>query len=144
MVAAFSGTQYDTGLNLEALQDIAAYFREVHKKYKRFESDFTGVDTRVQTNQIPGGMISNLANQLKEQGALDRMDEVLDEVPRVRADFGYPPLVTPTSQIVGTQAVLNVISGKKYKVITNETKAYLGGKYGKALGEINEDVRKLH
>ncbi len=143
MVAAFSGTQYDTGLNLEALQDIAAYFREVRKKYKRFESDFTGVDTRVQTNQIPGGMISNLANQLKEQGALDRMDEVLDEVPLVRADFGYPPLVTPTSQIVGTQAVLNVISGKKYKVITNETKMYLAGKYGKALGEINEDVRKL-
>ena len=143
MVAAFTGTQFDTGLNLEALQDIAAYFREVRKKYKRFESDFTGVDTRVQTNQIPGGMISNLANQLKEQGALDRMDEVLDEVPRVRADFGYPSLVTPTSQIVGTQAVLNVVSGKKYKVITNETKAYLGGMYGKALGEINADVRKL-
>ena len=143
MVAAFSGTEFDTGLDLDLLQDIASYFRNIRKKYKRFESDFTGVDTRVQSNQIPGGMISNLANQLKEQGALDRMDEVLEEVPRVRKDFGYPPLVTPTSQIVGTQAVLNVVSGKKYKVITNETKAYLAGQYGKALGEINPDVRKL-
>ncbi len=143
MVAAFSGTEFDTGLDLDLLQDIASYFRKIRKKYKRFESDFTGVDTRVQSNQIPGGMISNLANQLKEQGALDRMDEVLEEVPRVRKDFGYPPLVTPTSQIVGTQAVLNVVSGKKYKVITNETKAYLAGQYGKALGEINPDVQKL-
>jgi len=143
MVAAFAGTELDTGLNLDLLQDIAAYFRDVRKKYTRFESDFTGVDTRVQSNQIPGGMISNLAHQLKEQGALGRMDEVMDEVPRVRADFGYPPLVTPTSQIVGTQAVLNVISRKKYKVITNETKAYLKGMYGRSLGEINKDVRRL-
>ncbi len=143
MVAAFAETEFDTELNLDLLQDIAAYFRDVRKKYARFESDFTGVDTRVQSNQIPGGMISNLAHQLKEQGALGRMDEVMDEVPRVRADFGYPPLVTPTSQIVGTQAVLNVISGKKYKVITNETKAYLKGMYGRSLGEINKDVRRL-
>ncbi len=143
MVAAFAGSEYDTGLDLELLQEIAAYFREVRKKYKRFESDFTGVDTRVFINQIPGGMISNLANQLRDQGALDKMDEVLDEVPRVRKDFGYPPLVTPTSQIVGTQAVLNVVSGKKYKVITNETKAYLKGMYGKPLGPVNEEVRKL-
>jgi len=143
MVAAFAGTEYDTGLDLVALQDVAAYFREVRKKYSRFESEVTGVDTRVLINQIPGGMISNLANQLKEQNALDRMDQVLEEIPRVRKDFGYPPLVTPTSQIVGTQAVLNVVSGKKYKVITSETKGYLQGMYGKALGEINEDVRKL-
>ena len=143
MVAAFAGTEYDTGLNLEALQDIAAYFREVRKKYKRFESASTGVDTRVFVNQIPGGMISNLANQLRDQGALEKMDEVLEEIPRVRKDFGYPPLVTPTSQIVGTQAVLNVISGKKYKVITNETKSYLKGMYGRPLGVVNEDVRKL-
>jgi len=143
MVAAFADTGFDPELDLDLLQDIAAYFREVRKKYRRFESDFTGVDTRVQINQIPGGMISNLANQLKEQGALDRMNEVLGEVPRVRADFGYPPLVTPTSQIVGTQAVLNVISGKKYKVITNETRAYLAGRYGKALGETNAEVRAL-
>ncbi|ATX82378.1 pyruvate carboxylase subunit B [Mariprofundus ferrinatatus] len=143
MVAAFAGTEYDTGLDLVALQAVAAHFREVRKKYSRFESDATRMDTRVFINQIPGGMISNLANQLKEQGAQDKMDEVLDEIPRVRKDFGYPPLVTPTSQIVGTQAVLNVVSGKKYKVITNETKSYLKGMYGKALGIINEDVRKL-
>lgn len=143
MVAAFADSEFDTGLDLELLQEIAAYFRDVRKKYKRFESDVTGVDTRVLTNQIPGGMISNLAHQLKEQGALDKMDQVLEEIPRVRKDFGYPPLVTPTSQIVGTQAVLNVISGKKYKVITSETKGYLKGMYGKALGEINEEVRKL-
>jgi len=143
MVAAFTGSEFDTGLDLELLQEIAAYFRDVRKKYSRFESDVTGVDTRVLINQIPGGMISNLANQLKEQGALDKMDAVLAEIPRVRKDFGYPPLVTPTSQIVGTQAVLNVVSGKKYKVITSETKGYLEGMYGKPLGEVNEDVRKL-
>jgi len=143
MVAAFAGGKFDTGLDLQALQDVAAYFREVRKKYARYESDVTGVDTRVFINQIPGGMISNLANQLREQDALDKMDQVLEEIPRVRKDFGYPPLVTPTSQIVGTQSVLNVISGKKYKVITNETKGYLKGMYGKALGEINPVVREL-
>jgi len=143
MVAAFAGSEFDTGLDIDALQDIAAYFREVRKKYARYESHVTGVDTRVFVNQIPGGMISNLANQLREQGALDKMDQVLDEIPRVRKDFGYPPLVTPTSQIVGTQAVLNVISGKKYKVITNETKGYLKGMYGRPLGQVNEDVRKM-
>jgi pyruvate carboxylase subunit B len=143
MVAAFAGGDFDTGLDLELLQEIAAYFRDVRKKYKRFESNMTSVDTRVLINQIPGGMISNLANQLKEQGALDKMDEVLDEIPRVRKDFGYPPLVTPTSQIVGTQAVLNVVSGKKYKVITSETKGYLKGMYGQPLGEVNKEVRKL-
>ncbi|MBF0281517.1 MAG: sodium-extruding oxaloacetate decarboxylase subunit alpha [Zetaproteobacteria bacterium] len=143
MVAAFSGTEFDTGLDLILLQEIAAYFRNIRKKYKRFESDVTGVDTRVFINQIPGGMISNLAIQLREQNASDRMDEVLDEIPKVRKDFGYPPLVTPTSQIVGTQAVLNVVSGKKYKVITNETKSYLKGLYGQPLGEINDEVRKL-
>jgi len=142
MVAAFAGTEYETGLDLNALQDVAAYFRDVRKKYARFESDVTRVDTRVFVNQIPGGMISNLANQLKEQGAGDKMDQVLEEITNVRKDFGYPPLVTPTSQIVGTQAVLNVVSGKKYKVITEETKNYLKGMYGKALGEINADVQK--
>jgi len=142
MVAAFAETEYDTGLDLNALQDVAAYFRDVRKKYARFESDVTRVDTRVFVNQIPGGMISNLANQLKEQGALDKMDDVMDEITRVRKDFGYPSLVTPTSQIVGTQAVLNVVSGKKYSVITEETKNYLKGMYGKALGDINKDVQK--
>jgi len=143
MVAAFQGGPYDTGLDIELLQEIACYFKDVRKKYARFESHVTGVDTRVFVNQIPGGMISNLANQLRDQGALDRMDEVLEEIPRVRKDFGYPPLVTPTSQIVGTQAVLNVVSGNKYKVITNETKSYLKGMYGQPLGTVNEEVRKL-
>jgi pyruvate carboxylase subunit B len=118
MVVAFRETPYDTGLNLEQLQEIGFYFREVRRKYHQFESEFTGLDTRVQVNQVPGGMISNLSNQLKEQDALSRMNEVLAEIPRVREDLGYPPLVTPTSQIVGTQAVLNVITGERYKSIT--------------------------
>ncbi|MDP3419774.1 MAG: biotin/lipoyl-containing protein, partial [Thiobacillus sp.] len=108
-----------------------------------YESEFTGTDTRVLINQVPGGMISNLANQLKEQGALDRMDAVLEEIPRVREDLGFPPLVTPTSQIVGTQAALNVLTGARYKSITNEVKLYLQGRYGQAPGHINEEVRKM-
>jgi pyruvate carboxylase subunit B len=143
IVAALQGTEYDTGLNLVALQEITAYFREVRKKYWQFESDFTGVDTRVLVNQVPGGMISNLSNQLKEQGALKRMDEVLAEIPRVREDLGFPPLVTPTSQIVGTQAVLNVLTGARYKSVTTEVKSYLLGHYGKAPGNINEQVKSL-
>ncbi|WP_375740739.1 sodium-extruding oxaloacetate decarboxylase subunit alpha [Pseudomonas boanensis] len=142
MVAALRGTPYDTGLDLELIQEIGLYFYAVRKKYHQFESDFTGVDTRVQVNQVPGGMISNLANQLKEQGALNRMNEVLEEIPRVRADLGYPPLVTPTSQIVGTQAFFNVLAGERYKTITNEVKLYLQGRYGKAAGEINEELRR--
>ena len=142
MVAALKGTEYDTGLDMELLQEIGFYFFEVRKKYARFESEYTGVDTRVQINQIPGGMISNLANQLREQGALDRMNDVLAEVPRVREDLGYPPLVTPTSQIVGTQAVLNVLTGERYKNITNEVKYYLQGRYGKTPGAINTVVRQ--
>src|SRR5690554_6701148 len=120
MVAALKGTPYDTGLDLELIQEISMYFMEVRKKYHQFESPFTGVDTRVQINQVPGGMMSNLANQLKEQGALNRINEVFDEIPRVRADLGYSPLVTPRSQIVGTQAVFNVMAGERYKTITNE------------------------
>ena len=143
IVAAFKGTEYDTGLDLGALQEVTAYFREVRKKYWQFESEFTGVDTRVLVNQVPGGMISNLSNQLKEQGALNRMDDVLAEIPKVREDLGFPPLVTPTSQIVGTQAVLNVMTGERYKSITNEVKSYLLGHYGKAPGKVNEAVRKL-
>ena len=143
IVAAFHGTEYDTGLNLVAIQEITAYFREVRKKYWQFESDFTGVDTRVLVNQVPGGMISNLSNQLKEQGALGRIDEVLAEIPRVRKDLGFPPLVTPTSQIVGTQAVLNVLTGARYKSVTNEVKNYLLGHYGKAPGPIDMDVKNL-
>lgn len=142
LVAALRDTRHDTKLDLELLQEIGAYFYQVRSKYSRFESEYTGIDTRVQVNQIPGGMVSNLANQLKEQGALDRMNDVLAEVPRVREDLGYPPLVTPTSQIVGTQAVLNVLTGQRYKSITNEVKFYLQGRYGRAPGPVNAIVRQ--
>ena len=143
MVAALKGTEYDTGLDLPLLQEIGFYFYEVRKKYHQFESEFTGLDTRVQVNQVPGGMISNLSNQLKEQGALQRMNEVLEEIPRVRKELGYPPLVTPTSQIVGTQAVLNVLTDERYKTITNEVKLYMQGRYGKALGEVSPQVQHM-
>ena len=143
MVAALRGTRFDTGLDLPALQEIGMYFYEVRKKYHQYESDYTGVDTRVQVNQIPGGMISNLANQLRDQNALDRMNEVLEEVPRVRKDLGYPPLVTPTSQIVGAQAVLNVLTGERYQTITKEVKLYLQGGYGRPPAEVDPElVRK--
>ncbi len=142
MVAALRGTPYDTGLDLELLQEIGLYFYGVRKKYHQFESEFTSVDTRVQVNQVPGGMMSNLANQLKEQGALDRINEVFAEIPRVREDLGFPPLVTPTSQIVGTQAVFNVLAGERYKTITNEVKLYLQGRYGKAPGTINHKLQQ--
>jgi len=142
MVAALKGTEFDTGLDLELLQDIGMYFHAVRKKYHQYESEFTGVDTRVQVNQVPGGMMSNLANQLKEQGALDRIQDVFAEIPRVREDLGFPPLVTPTSQIVGTQAVFNVLAGERYKTITNEVKLYLQGRYGQAPGKINEKLQR--
>jgi pyruvate carboxylase subunit B len=142
MVAALKGSEYDTGLDLELLQEIGLYFYAVRKKYHQFESEFTAVDTRVQVNQVPGGMMSNLANQLKEQGALSRINEVFAEIPRVREDLGFPPLVTPTSQIVGTQAVFNVLAGERYKTITNEVKLYLQGRYGLAPGKIDEKLRR--
>ncbi|AOV17069.1 oxaloacetate decarboxylase subunit alpha [Acidihalobacter aeolianus] len=142
MVAALAGTPFDTGLDLALLQDIGLYFHEIRKKYHQFESEYTGVDTRVLTSQLPGGMISNLVNQLREQGAIDRFAEVLAEIPRVREDLGYPPLVTPSSQIVGTQAVLNVLTGKRYKTITNEVKMYFQGRYGRAPGRVNPVVRR--
>ncbi|HQT00180.1 MAG: oxaloacetate decarboxylase subunit alpha [Hydrogenophilales bacterium 16-64-46] len=143
LVAALAGTEYDTGLSLPLLEEISAYFKEVRRKYWQFESEFTGTDTRSLVNQVPGGMISNLANQLKEQGAIDKMDAVLEEIPRVREDLGYPPLVTPTSQIVGTQAALNVLTGARYKSVTNEVKLYLQGRYGAAPGQVSEAIRKL-
>lgn len=142
LVAALRGTEFDTGLNLPALQEVGFFFQEVRKKYHQFESEFTGIDTRVQVNQVPGGMISNLSNQLREQGALTRMNDVLHEIPKVREDLGFPPLVTPTSQIVGTQAVLNVLTGQRYKTITNEVKLYLQGRYGKPPGPVNETLRQ--
>jgi pyruvate carboxylase subunit B len=140
MVAALRGTPYDTRLELPQFVPIAEHFREVRRKYHQFESDFTGVDAEILTSQIPGGMLSNLAAQLAEQNALDKMKQVLEEVPRVRADMGYPPLVTPSSQIVGTQATLNVLTGERYKVITNETKNYFRGLYGRPPGQLNTDV----
>ncbi|PKK86598.1 MAG: oxaloacetate decarboxylase subunit alpha [Thermoplasmata archaeon HGW-Thermoplasmata-1] len=141
-VAALKGTKYDTGLDLNLISEVAEHFNSIRGKYAQFESKFTGVDPNVLKFQIPGGMISNLANQLKEANALDKMDAVLAEVPRVRKDFGYPPLVTPSSQIVGTQAVLNVIGGERYKMTSKETKDYLAGRYGKPAGEIDAEVRK--
>jgi pyruvate carboxylase subunit B len=142
MVAALRNTPFDTGLDLDALQAIGLYFREVRKKYAQFESDYTGPDTRVQVYQVPGGMISNLYTQLREQGALDRIDDVFAEIPRVRKDLGYPPLVTPTSQIIATQAVLNVLTGKRYETITNEVKLYLQGHYGKAPASFDAAVQR--
>ncbi|WP_250657089.1 sodium-extruding oxaloacetate decarboxylase subunit alpha [Alkalimarinus coralli] len=141
-VAALKGTPYDTGLDLAQLTEISDYFKEVRKKYHQFESEFTQEDVSVQINQVPGGMMSNLANQLKEQHALDRIREVFDEIPRVRKDLGFPPLVTPTSQIVGTQAVYNVLSGERYKTITNEVKRYLQGGYGQAPADVDKALQK--
>ncbi len=141
-VAALKGTDYDTGIELDKLTEIADYFREVRKKYHQFESEFTREDISVQINQVPGGMMSNLANQLKDQNALDRIRDVFNEIPKVREDLGYPPLVTPTSQIVGTQAVYNVLAGERYKTITNEVKRYLQGGYGQPPAPVNEAVRR--
>jgi pyruvate carboxylase subunit B len=141
LVAALRDTPYDTGLDMTRFVPIAEHFRSVRRKYRQFESDFTGVDAEILTSQIPGGMLSNLAAQLAQQNALDKMKEVLDEVPRVRKDMGYPPLVTPSSQIVGTQATLNVMTGERYKVITNETKNYFLGLYGKAPGPLDPEIR---
>jgi oxaloacetate decarboxylase alpha subunit len=140
VVAALKGTPRDTGLDLDALEEISDYFKEVRKHYAQFESNFIGVDINILKSQIPGGMISNMENQLKEQNALDKMDEVLEEVPRVRKDLGYPPLVTPTSQIVGSQATLNVLTGERYKIITKETRECVLGKYGKLPAEIDPEL----
>lgn len=142
MVAALAGTEHDTGMDVGLLKEISEYFRGVRKKYAAFESAFTAVDPDVLVWQIPGGMISNLSSQLRDQGALDRMEEVLAEVPRVRKELGYPPLVTPTSQIVGTQATLNVLMGR-YKMITKETKAYVQGFYGRPPGPVDPEVQRL-
>jgi pyruvate carboxylase subunit B len=142
-VASLKGTVWDTGLDLALLQEIANYFRDVRKKYHQYESEFTREDVSVQINQVPGGMMSNLANQLKDQDALERIYEVFEEIPRVRKDLGYPPLVTPTSQIVGTQAVLNVLSGERYKSITNEVKRYMAGGYGRPPAPVDPKIQAL-
>ncbi|ADG13068.1 oxaloacetate decarboxylase alpha subunit [Methanocaldococcus infernus ME] len=143
MVVAFKGTKYDTGLDLKLLNEIRDYFIKIREKYKLLISPHSQiVDARVLVYQIPGGMLSNLISQLKEQGALDKFEEVLKEVPRVRKDLGYPPLVTPTSQIVGTQAVLNVLTEERYKIITNEVANYVKGLYGKPPAPINPELLK--
>lgn len=141
VVAMLQGTARDTQLNLEHLAPIAAYFRDVRKKYAQFEGQLKGVDSRILIAQVPGGMLTNMESQLKEQGAAERLDEVLEEIPRVRQDLGYIPLVTPTSQIVGTQAVINVLTGERYKSITKETAGVLKGEYGATPAEVNQDLQ---
>ncbi|HAK6968974.1 TPA: biotin/lipoyl-binding protein, partial [Salmonella enterica] len=128
--ATLAGTEHDTGLDILKLESIAAYFREVRKKYHAFEGQLKGYDSRILVAQVPGGMLTNLEGQLKQQNAADRLDQVLAEIPRVREDLGFIPLVTPTSQIVGTQAVLNVLTGERYKTIAKETAGILKGEYG--------------
>ena len=142
LVASLAGTPYDTGLDLKRLSDIADYWREVKKEYEQFAIVSTGVDTNVLSYQIPGGMISNLASQLEQQGAMDKYRDCLAEVPKVRKELGYPPLVTPTSQIVGTQAVFNVLMHERYKVIPNEVKNYVLGYYGRPPAPIDPEVQK--
>ncbi|MEE2003103.1 sodium-extruding oxaloacetate decarboxylase subunit alpha [Alkalimonas sp. MEB108] len=142
MVAITEGTERDTGLDLVLLAEIAAYFREVRKKYAKFEGSLKGVDARILLAQVPGGMLTNMESQLKEQDALDKLDTVLKEIPKVREDLGFIPLVTPTSQIVGTQAVLNVLTGERYKTITKETAGVLKGEYGATPAEVDAELQQ--
>ena len=141
LVAILDGTDRDTGLDLEALEEVAAYFRDVRRKYAKFEGGLRGVDSRILVAQVPGGMLTNLENQLREQNASDKLDDVLEEIPQVRRDLGMLPLVTPTSQIVGTQAVINVLSGKRYATITKETAGILKGEYGATPAEVNKQLQ---
>ncbi|MBN3564934.1 sodium-extruding oxaloacetate decarboxylase subunit alpha [Aliamphritea spongicola] len=141
VVAALAGTDRDTGLDLNQLEEIAAYFREVRKKYAKFEGSLRGTDSRILVAQVPGGMLTNMENQLREQGASDKFDDVLQEIPRVRKDLGMIPLVTPTSQIVGTQAVINVLMGERYKTISKEVQGILKGEYGAAPAAYDADLQ---
>ncbi|HSX83829.1 MAG TPA: sodium-extruding oxaloacetate decarboxylase subunit alpha [Cellvibrio sp.] len=142
VVAILQETERDTGLDIQKLEDIAAYFREVRKKYAKFEGALRGVDSRILVAQVPGGMLTNMESQLREQNAQDRFDEVLAEIPRVREDLGFIPLVTPTSQIVGTQAVLNVLCGERYKNISKETEGVLKGEYGATPAPVNAELQQ--
>jgi oxaloacetate decarboxylase alpha subunit len=142
VVAMLQGTERDTGLDIQALEEVAAYFREMRKKYAKFEGALRGVDSRILVAQVPGGMLTNMESQLKEQGAGDKIDEVLEEIPQVRKDLGYLPLVTPTSQIVGTQAVLNILTGERYKSITKETAGVLKGEYGATPAPVNGELQQ--
>ena len=141
LVATLQGTEYDTGLDIPRLEKIAAYFRNVRKKYAKFEGQLRGVDSRILVAQVPGGMLTNLENQLKQQNASDKLDLVLEEIPRVRKDLGYIPLVTPTSQIVGTQSVINVLTGERYKTIAKETAGILKGEYGKTPAPVDSTLQ---
>ncbi|MFX1491028.1 MAG: pyruvate/oxaloacetate carboxyltransferase [Promethearchaeota archaeon] len=143
MVAVLEGTPWDSKLDLDLLSEIAQYIHDVRDRYEAYECGLVGVDTNVLQFQVPGGMMSNLVNQLREQNALDRLQDVLDEVPRVRKELGYPPLVTPSSQIVGTQATLNVLLGKRYKTIPEEVKQYVRGYYGRPPAPIDPKIQKL-
>ncbi|WP_096087727.1 sodium-extruding oxaloacetate decarboxylase subunit alpha [Agaribacterium haliotis] len=142
LVSILEGTDRDTGLDLELLEEIGLYFRDVRKKYAKFEGSLKGVDARILRAQVPGGMLTNMENQLKEQGAEDKFDEVLAEIPRVREDLGYLPLVTPTSQIVGTQAVINVLRGERYASISKETTGVLKGEYGATPAPVNAELQQ--
>jgi len=142
LVATLQGTEYDTGLDLDALAAIAAYFKDVRREYGEFDVAAGTVDPNVLRYQIPGGMVSNFISQLRQQNALDKLEEVLAEVPRVRQELGYPPLVTPTSQIVGSQAVLNVLTGERYKMVTNEVKQYVRGYYGRPPAPLSDEFRR--
>jgi len=142
MVATLADTEYDSGLDLNKLEEIAGYFREVRKKYAKFEGSLRGVDSRILVAQVPGGMLTNMENQLRDQNAEEKFDEVLAEIPRVREDLGFIPLVTPTSQIVGTQAVLNVLSGERYKNLSKEAAGILKGEYGLSPAPVNAELQK--
>ena len=141
IVGILKDTEYETDIKIDNLAPIAKHFREVRKKYVDFEGSLKGVDARIITSQVPGGMLTNLESQLKEQNAIDKFDEVIDEIPNVRSDLGYIPLVTPTSQIVGTQAVINVLNDERYKVITKETQAILKGEYGKTPADVDKKLQ---
>ena len=141
LVATLQGTEYDTSLDIPRLEKISAYFRNVRKKYAKFEGQLRGVDSRILVAQVPGGMLTNLENQLKQQNASDKLDLVLEEIPRVRKDLGYIPLVTPTSQIVGTQSVINVLTGERYKTIAKETAGILKGEYGKTPAQVDSALQ---
>ena len=141
LVSILKNTQYKTDIKIDNLAPVAKHFREVRKKYADFEGSLKGVDARIITSQVPGGMLTNLESQLKEQNAVDKFDEVIDEIPNVRSDLGYIPLVTPTSQIVGTQAVINVLNNERYKVITKETQAILKGEYGKTPADVDKNLQ---
>ena len=141
LVGILQNTKYDTNIKLNSLVSIATHFRKVRKKYAEYEGSLRGVDARIISSQVPGGMLTNLENQLKEQNAIEKFDEVIDEIPNVRADLGFIPLVTPTSQIVGTQAVINILSGKRYKTVTKETAALLKGEYGATPAPVDHDLQ---